>query len=80
MMFDILHVRNCQIMTTTHMEEKDLLRTKLQGCHSQVQSAVAWLKWVVGLIGGAKPWGRERISGLRLSVITRWNRSTCPTS
>jgi hypothetical protein len=40
---------------------------------------VKWLgwKWVVGFIGGAKPWGRERISGLWLSVTTRWNRPTC---
>jgi hypothetical protein len=40
---------------------------------------VRWLgwKWVVGFIGGAKPWGRERVSGLWLSTITRWNRSTC---
>jgi hypothetical protein len=28
------------------------------------QGAAAWLKWVVGFIGGAKPWGRERVSGL----------------
>jgi hypothetical protein len=32
--------------------------TRLQGCHSfWVQSEEAWLKWVVGFIGGAKPWG-----------------------
>jgi hypothetical protein len=30
----------------------------------RVQGAVAWLKWVVGFIGGTKPWGRERVSGL----------------
>jgi hypothetical protein len=27
--------------------------------------------------GGAKPWEKERVSGLQLSMITRWNRSTC---
>jgi hypothetical protein len=38
------------------VERKDLLGSRLQGCHSfQVQSAVAWLEWVVGFIGGAKP-------------------------
>jgi hypothetical protein len=28
----------------------------------RVQSEAAWLNWVVGFIGGAKPWGRERES------------------
>jgi hypothetical protein len=41
-----------------------------------LQGAVAWVKWVVCIIGGSKLWGRERVSGLWLSVITRWNRST----
>jgi hypothetical protein len=41
------------------MEKKDLLGTRPQGCHSRVQSAMAWLEWVVGFIGGAKPWGRD---------------------
>jgi hypothetical protein len=26
-----------------------------------VQSATAWLKWVVGFIGGAKPWEEESL-------------------
>jgi hypothetical protein len=52
------------------------IATRPQGCHYQVQSEVARLKWEVGFIGGAKPWGRERVSGLQLSTITRWNRST----
>jgi hypothetical protein len=25
---------------------------------------MTWLNWVVGFIGGAKPLGRERVSGL----------------
>jgi hypothetical protein len=32
--------------------------------YPQVQREVALLKWVVGFIGGAKPWGREKVSGL----------------
>jgi hypothetical protein len=51
--------------------------SRLQGCHSWVQSEVAWLNWIVGFIGVAQPWGRERVSGLWLSAITRWNRLTC---
>jgi hypothetical protein len=53
------------------------IETRPQDCHSQIQSAVAWLNWVVGFIGGAKPWERERVSGLQLFAIARWNRSTC---
>jgi hypothetical protein len=30
-----------------------------------------------GLYRRAKPWGRERVSGLQLPTIARWNRSTC---
>jgi hypothetical protein len=48
-------VRNCQIKTMPRVENKDLLGASPQGCHSQIQSTVAWLKWVVGFIGGAKP-------------------------
>jgi hypothetical protein len=58
------------------VEKKGLLGTRMQGCHSQVQSEAAWLKCIVGLIEGAKQWGRERVSGLKLSMITRWNRLT----
>jgi hypothetical protein len=47
-----------------HVERKGLLEIQTEGCHSRVQSEVAWLNWVVGFIGGAKPWGRERMSGL----------------
>jgi hypothetical protein len=57
-------VRSCQIKTMPHMEKKDLLGTRQQGHHSWIQSAAAWLKWVVDFIGGAKPWGRERVYGL----------------
>jgi hypothetical protein len=64
-------VRNCQRKTKPRVEKKDLLGTRLQGCYSWVQSAAVWLKWVVGFIGGAKPWGRERVFGLQLSVKTR---------
>jgi hypothetical protein len=70
-------VRNCWIKTTPWVEKKDLLGTRLQGHHSRIQSEVAWLNWVLGFIGGAKPWGRERVSGLLLSLITRWNKWTC---
>jgi hypothetical protein len=35
--------------------------TRLHGCHSPVQSEAAWLKRVVGFIGGAKPWGMESL-------------------
>jgi hypothetical protein len=28
-----------------HVKKKDLLGTRPQGYHSQVQSAAAWLKW-----------------------------------
>jgi hypothetical protein len=52
-------------------------RTRLQSYHAWVQRETAWLNWVVGFIGGDKPWGRERVSGLQLSAITRWNRLTC---
>jgi hypothetical protein len=39
--------------------------TRPQGCHSfWVQSEEAWLNWVLGFIGGAKPWGRVGESGL----------------
>jgi hypothetical protein len=38
-----------------HVEKKDLLGTRQQECHSRVQSAALWLKWVVGFIGGAEP-------------------------
>jgi hypothetical protein len=41
------------------------------------QGAETWVNWIVGFIGGAKPWGRERVSHLWLSAITRWNRLTC---
>jgi hypothetical protein len=34
-------VRNCQIKTMPRVEKKDLLGARPQGCHSQVQSAVA---------------------------------------
>jgi hypothetical protein len=37
---------------------------KVLGCPPRDRGAVAWLEWVVGFIGGAKPWGRERVSGL----------------
>jgi hypothetical protein len=30
----------------------------------QDQGAVTWVNWVVGFIGGAKPWERERVSVL----------------
>jgi hypothetical protein len=63
--FHAVSVRNCRRKTTPRVEKKDVLGTRLQGCHSQVQSEAAWLNWVVvGFIGGAKPWGRERVSGL----------------
>jgi hypothetical protein len=52
-------VRYCQIKTTPHVEKERFIGTRPQGCHSQVQSEAAWLNWVVGFIGGAKPWGRE---------------------
>jgi hypothetical protein len=60
----VLNVRYCQIKTTTCVEKKHLLRSRPQNCHSWVQSEAAWLNWVVGFIGGAKPWWRERVSGL----------------
>jgi hypothetical protein len=56
-------VRYCQIKTMSHVERK-IYWSRPQGHHSRVQSEVAWLNWVVGFIGGAKPWGRERVSGL----------------
>jgi hypothetical protein len=37
--------------------------TRPQGCPPD-EGAAAWLKWVVCFIGGAEPWGRERVSGL----------------
>jgi hypothetical protein len=58
-------VKYCRIKTTPRVERKDLLdpdcmvAPPLPG-----QGAAAWLEWVVGFIGGAKPWGRERVSGL----------------
>jgi hypothetical protein len=73
----IVSVRYCRIKTMPRVEKKDLLGTRPQGCHSRVQSEAAWLEWVVGFIARAKPWGRERVSGLWLSVTTRWNRWTC---
>jgi hypothetical protein len=49
----------------TMCEKERFIGIRPQGCHSfWVQSEVAWLKWVVGFIGGTKPWGRERVSGL----------------
>jgi hypothetical protein len=54
------------------------IRTRMQDCHPlRFRVAEAWLKWVVVFVGGPKPWGKKRFSGLLLSVITRWNRSTC---
>jgi hypothetical protein len=65
-------VRNCRTKTTPCVEKKDLFEpdcraVTLFGCRVKRLR----LKSVVGFIGGAKPWGRERVSGLRLSVITR---------
>jgi hypothetical protein len=48
-------VRNCTTKTTPHVEKKDLLKHRLLGCPSQVQSAAAWLEWVGGFIEGATP-------------------------
>jgi hypothetical protein len=43
-------VRFCRIKTTPHVERKDLLGTRPQGCQSfQVQSEAAWLKMDSGL-------------------------------
>jgi hypothetical protein len=52
--------------------------TRARDCHS-FRFRVQWLGWkcVVASIGGAKPWERERVSGLWLSATTRWNRLTC---
>jgi hypothetical protein len=67
-----LKIRNeatamCKVLPNkdhTTCGKERLIGTRPQDCHSWVQSAVAWLNWVVGFIGGAKPWGRERVSGL----------------
>jgi hypothetical protein len=37
------------------VEKKELLKYRLLGCLSRDQDAAAWLEWVVGFIGGAKP-------------------------
>jgi hypothetical protein len=58
-------VRYCQIKTMPCVEKKDLLEPDHSAASPPPpdQEAVAWLKWVVCFIGGAKPWGRERVSG-----------------
>jgi hypothetical protein len=57
--------RYCRIKTTPCVERKDLLeiQTAVLPPHPG-QEAATWVNWVVGFIGGAKPWGRERVSGL----------------
>jgi hypothetical protein len=57
-------VRNCRIKTIPRVEKKDLLKGQTAGLALRDQGAVAWLEWVVGFIGEAKPWGKERVSGL----------------
>jgi hypothetical protein len=61
--FSAPDVRYCWKKTTPCVESKGLL-VQTQGRHSWVQSEAAWLNWVVGFIGGAKSWGRERETGL----------------
>jgi hypothetical protein len=55
-----------------HVEKKDLLEPDCRTV-TLLGSECSDL----GFKGGAKSWGRERVFGLRLSVITKWNRSTC---
>jgi hypothetical protein len=61
----------------THVERKGLLEPDSRAITLGFRVRLLGWKWVVGFIGGANPWGREKVSGLQLSVITRWNRSTC---
>jgi hypothetical protein len=72
---------NCKVLPNKDHAtcgKERFIGTRPPDCHSFVfrVQRLGW-KWVVGFIGGAKPWGRERVSGLQLSGITRWNRSTC---
>jgi hypothetical protein len=53
-------VRNCQIKTTPCVEKERFITECWAAPH--VQGAAAWLKRVVGFVGEAKPWGRERES------------------
>jgi hypothetical protein len=53
-MINLHLVSNCQTKTTPCVEKKDLLKYSLMGCLPWDQGAGAWLKWVVGFIGGAK--------------------------
>jgi hypothetical protein len=53
--FQVILVRNCQTKTTPRVEKKDLLKYRLLGCLPWDEGAAAWLEWVVGFIGGAKP-------------------------
>jgi hypothetical protein len=55
-------VRYCQIKTTSRVERKDLLEIQTAGLSPQDQGSATWVNWVVGFIGGAEPWGRERES------------------
>jgi hypothetical protein len=50
--------------TTPCLQRKDLLEIQTAGLHLGDQGAVTWVNWIVGFIGGAKPWVSERVSGL----------------
>jgi hypothetical protein len=70
-------VRYCQIKTTPHVEKKDLLEIQTTGLSPLRSRSNDLGELGMGFIEGVKPWGRERVSGLWFSAITRGNRSTC---
>jgi hypothetical protein len=70
----VVVVRYCLIKTTPCVKRKDLLEIQTAGLPTPPSpilptpppprsGAATWVNWVMGFIGGAKPWGRERVSG-----------------
>jgi hypothetical protein len=60
-------VKYCRIKTMPRVARKDLLEIQTAGCcplPPPDQGAETWVNWLVSFIGGAKPWWRERVSGL----------------